>query len=209
MCKASSRTSSTWHGASRYQVAAHVCDWKSPGALRRVALQRLQMINVGWHKRKHQEAQAEWDGWRQIEAEGEAQVKYPHITVADGVDKRSLKVLLSSFSLKNNLRERPRRLRKHILTAVCRPKEFKHTVVISNSRAAVDYLSWDLCFTATFQTTLWKTKLKPDDLTENLTGGRRNTPDSHLPPCELPFKFLTWRLGKRLIITVNHSSSGK
>lgn len=58
------------------------------------------MINVRWHKRKHQEAQAEWDGWRQIEAEGEAQVKYPHITIADSVDNRPLKVRLSSSPLK-------------------------------------------------------------------------------------------------------------
>lgn len=86
--------------ASRYEVAAHACDGKSPGALRGVASQRLQMINVRWHKRKHQEAQAEWDGWRQIEALGEAQVKYPHITIADGADNRPLKVLLSSLSLK-------------------------------------------------------------------------------------------------------------
>lgn len=72
-----------------------------------VASQRLQMINARWHKRKHQEAQAEWDGWRQIEAEGETQVKYPHITIADGADNRPVKVLLSSFFAENNLDEGP------------------------------------------------------------------------------------------------------
>lgn len=57
-------------------------------------LQWLQMINGCWHKHKHWEAQTEWDRWRQIEAEGEAQVKYPHINIADAVDNRPLKALL-------------------------------------------------------------------------------------------------------------------
>lgn len=57
-------------------------------------LQWLQMINDCWHKHKHREAQTEWDRWRQIEAEGEAEVKYPHISIADAVDNRPLKALL-------------------------------------------------------------------------------------------------------------------
>lgn len=52
--------------------------------------QRLQMINDSWHKHKRWEAQTERDRWRQIEAEGEAQVKYPpRINMADPVDNRN------------------------------------------------------------------------------------------------------------------------
>lgn len=76
------------------QVNILLCDvkaaanWNCPRAL----VVCLEMINDWWHK--HWEAQTEWDRWRRIEAEGEAQVKYPHIKIADAVDDRPLKPLL-------------------------------------------------------------------------------------------------------------------
>lgn len=88
-------------------------------------------------------------------------------------------MLLSSFSLKTASVEGPRHFhlcgggrqgtgayvhvaaatkkeerKKNVSTAACRPKEFKRTVVISDCRAAVDYPTWHLCFTATVKTAL-------------------------------------------------------